>query len=626
MAKKKDDGQKNLQKYLTRIEAAEKYRDNGYKERWKRCYKRWRNHMDAIIDPETGKIAQRSNIGIPYTFTQVETILPRLVETLFASRPYVAVKDREPTDLPNAQKNETLLDWQMNERMDIKDTFYDGLKGLCIYGTAITFTGWKYQTKEIIKKMLQPVKDEYDKPILDEVTGQPIQDYQLMRVKETVYDDPEVYFVDLGLFFVDPAATGIEDARYCGHVSYMTKKELQNKEELGLFKLDWKKIPKDGNKGNKARDERMTSVGLPTFDDQGSEDADDVLYEVHHYWEDDKYVAIINRAYMACDTDNPYWHKKKPYDKAVYTIVPGEFYGIGIPEICEDLQDELNVERNQRIDYRTRTMQRMYKVRKGSEVDKNQVRWRPNGIVYVDDMDDIAEFLASELPASSFSEENTIKQDMQDATGAHDVVMGTADNKETATTTMTKDNNASMRFKLIISSMEKRLLAGVSRKIVQNNQQFIDTERWLRVTGENGDGFDKISPEEIQGEFDFICMGSSVEPLANKEAFKQRMVEMYSIASKDPIYQQFPDKRMALLKKVFEAFDIKDIDSVLPTDQEMQQKDKERQLLDILMKRYAAEGQTQPGQAMPGETPMMPEGGAANTAAMAEQGLGGGAY
>ncbi|MCG3771865.1 MAG: hypothetical protein JW384_03062 [Nitrosomonadaceae bacterium] len=59
--------------------------------------------------------------------------------------------------------------------------------------------------------------------------------------------------------------------------------------------------------------------------------------------------------------------------------------------------------------------------------------------------------------------------------------------------------------------------------------------------------------------------------MANKEAFKQRMVELFGIASKDPFYQQFPIKRRNLLKKVFEAFDMKNTDDVLPTDEEMQQ-------------------------------------------------------
>ncbi len=626
MAKKKDD-QKSLTKYLNRIEAAEKWRDSAYKELWTRCYKRWKNHVDALTDPDTGKeITDRSNISIPYTFVQVETILPRLVETLFASRPYVAVKDREPTDLPNAGNNEVLLDWQMNERMDVQDIFHTGLKGLAIYGTAVAFTGWRYQERTVIRKEQQPVIDEETgQPYLDEYQ-QPIQELQPVKVNTVEYDDNEVDFVDLGLFFTDPASTDIDDARYCGHISHMTKAQLEQKEDIGMFKLDWKKIPKD-SKGNAARDYRMSSVGLPTFDDQVPENDEDALYEVIHYWEDDKYVAIINRAYIACDTENPYWHKKKPYDKAVYTVVPGEFYGIGIVEMVEDLQDELNAERNQRIDFRSMCLRRMFKVRRGSVVDKKQLKWRQNGIVEVDDMDDIREFTVADVPSSSFAVENQAKQDFQDTTGAHDVVMGSSDTSETATTTMSKDNNASMRFRLTISNIEKKLLVSVARKMLQNNQQFLDTDRVLRIAGENGDEWAKISPAEIQGEFDFVAMGSSVEPLANKEAFKQRMIELYGVATKDPIYQDFPGKRMAILRKVFEAFDIKETDNLVPTDEDIQQNDQKTQLLQQLLMEKQQGAMASPSSMpppMPGG-PALPEGGGANTAMMAEQGMAGGA-
>lgn len=612
------DNQKNLNKYLTRIEAAEKWRDNAYKELWATCYKRWRNHVDAIRDPRTGKtVTDRSNISIPYTFVQVETILPRLVETLFASRPYVAVKDREPTDLPNAKNNEVLLDWQMNERMDIQDIFHGGLKGLCIYGTSVSFTGWRYVEKQVIRRQPQPVVDEETgEPYLDE-WGQPITDLQPVRINEADYDDNEVEFIDLGLFYVDPAAEDIDDARYCGHASYMTKEQLQQKVDTGLYKIDWKKVPKD-NKSNTARDYRMSQVGLPTYDDQIAESDEDALYEVLHYWEDDRYVTIINRAYIACDTSNPYWHKRKPYDKAVYTKVPGEFYGMGIVESVEDLQDELNAERNQRIDFRSMSLRRMFKVRKGSEVDKKQLVWRQNGVVEVGEMDDVKEFSVADIPGSSFASESAIKKDFQDTTGAHDVVMGTSGASETATTTMSKDNNAAMRFRLTISNLEKKLLVSISRKMIANNQQFLDTDRVLRVVGENGDEWISLSPADIQGEFDFIAMGSSVEPLANKEAFKQRMIELYNIAGKDPIYQQFPNKRMALLRKVFESFDIRDVDDLVPSDEELQPP------------QMPGQGPMMPG-GMPGGPgtglpPMGPEGGGINTALMAERGLGGGNF
>lgn len=623
MAKK--DPNKNLQKYLNRIEAAEKYRDNGYKELWTRCYKRWRNYVDALLDPETGKeVKDRSNISIPYSFVQVETILPRLVETLFATRPYITVKDREPSDRPNAQRNETLLDWQMNERMDIQDIFHVGLKGCLIYGTAIAYTGWKLEQKEIIKKQLMPIDidgnpvlrvDENQIPLIDDYTGEPVQDWFPMRINEIEYDDPEVKFIDLGLFYVDPAAEDIDDARYCGHITYETKEQLQKKADLGIYKIDWKKVPKD-SKGNKARDYRMSSVGLPSTDDQVPENDDDYLYEVLHYWEDDKHVVILNRSYIAFEGDNPYWHKKKPYRKGVYTVVPHEFYGMGIIEMVEDLQDELNTERNMRIDFRAFLLRRMFKVRRGANINKKELKWRQGGIIYLDDMDDVQEMGIRELPNSSFPHEQTIKQDMQDATGAHDVIIGTSNSNETATSTMTKDNNASMRFKLVISNLEKKLLVGVARFMIQLNQQFIDNERVLRITGENGDSWTKITPEEIQGEFDLIAAGTSVEPLANKEAYKQRLVELYGIAKQDPIYNQFPEKRVALLKKVFEAFDIKDTEALLPTDQEMQIMNQNTQMLQQLTAEKEAQLNTSPQ-------------GALNTAAQTEQGLqmaGGGGY
>lgn len=607
MAKK--DSNKNLNKYLTRIEAAEKHRDNSYKELWARCYKRWRNYVDALIDPQTNQVvADRSNISIPYTFVQVETILPRLVETLFAARPYVAVRDREPSDLPNAKNMEVMLDWQMNERLDVRDLFHGGLKECCIYGTAIAYTGWKWEQREVIKKQLLPVTEPdpltgEEIPVYDEY-GNAVTDWQPVRINEIEYDDPDLKFIDLGLFYVDPAAEDIDDARYCGHDEFQTKEQLQRLVDQGAYKIDWKKVPKDRNR-NEARDYRLSQVGLPTTDDQIAESDEDALYRVTHYWEDNKRVVIINRAYIAAEGENPYWHRRKPYRKGVYTAVPHEFYGMGIVEMLEDLQDELNTERNMRIDFRAFLLRRMFKVRRGANINKKQLKWRQGGVVEVDDMDDVAEFGVSDTASSSFAQETTIKQDMRDCAGAHDVVMGTSQNRETATTTMTKDNNASIRFKLIINSLEKKLLVGVARLIIQMDQQFIDVPKWIRVTGEDGANVPmQIAPEDIQGEFDLIAAGSSVEPLANKEAFKQRMVELYQVAGQDEIYKLFPEKRVRLLKKVFESFDIKDSEHLLPTDEEFKQ---------------AMLAMQQPPPTPTGEPVAME--GQANTVPMEEQGL-----
>lgn len=626
--KRPPKGQENLQKYLSRIQAAEAHRDSGYKELWIRCYKRYRNYVDQLVDAKGKPITDRSNISIPYSFTQVETILPRLVETLFAARPYVTVFGREPEDEFNADNMETLLDWQMNERMDIQRIFKTGLKELCIYGTSVAYSVWRLKERKIIKKQLQPVIKD-DEPVYEDDGVTPVQDWLPMEMNEKEYDDPDVKFVDIMSFYTDPNGENVDESRYCGHVCYESKEYIQEQVDQGLWNVDWSKIGND-TRSNQARANRMGAVGLPNSDENADSSDNNGIFEVHYYWEDDKYVVLINRSWVAAETENPYWHKRKPYNKEVYCEVPHEFYGMGIIEMIGDLQDELNNERNMRIDFRSFLLRRMFKVRRGANVDRKQLVFKQGGIIEVDEMDDLEEMGVSDVPSSTFTEEQTIKQDMQDTSGAHDVVMGTSTSSETATTTMSKDNNASMRFKLVISSVEKSLLVGVSRLMMQLNQQFMDTDKVMRVTGEKGAKWVRLSPEDIQGEFDLTAAGSSVEPQANKEAFKQRMVELFGIVSNNPIMQQYPDKIMALLGKVFEAFDMKNTDMLLPTEQDMQGS-MAQQAVQQFIAGLPPELQQILSQFMQPSAPMMPDGnatppgtpsgGGANTAMMQEQGL-----
>lgn len=620
-------------KIIERIEAAENWRDSSYKDLWQRCYKRWRNYVDEIKDQNGKPVKDRSNISIPYTFTQVETILPRLVESLFAARPYVTVKGREPQDEQNGKNMETLLDWQMNERIDIQDVFHSGLKEMCIYGTCVSYVGWKYRERTVIKRMqtqvyepdpMNPEEPRFDPiigdmvPILDEF-GQPLTTWEEQEVNDIDYDDPEVKFIDLGLFFVDPNATDIDDARFAGHTCYKTKREIDDMAERDEeMNVKWEDIPKEYQE-NKVRNERMSSVGLSSVNDENVEHEDeDKLYKVDYYFEDDRQVIIINRSYKAKDAKNPYWHKRKPYVKDVYTDVPHEFYGMGVVEMLEDLQDELNTERNMRIDYRAMSLRRMWLVKKGTEAAKQNLTWRQNGRIYVEDLqDEIKALEAPTITGDSFNQEQIIKQDMRDASGAHDVVMGTSGGANTATETMTKDNNAAIRFKLIISSVEKRLLVGVARFMIQLNQQFIDSNRMFRVTGENGDQWIQQTPEDIQGEFDLVAAGSSVEPMANKEAYKQRMLEAFGVVANNPIMQQYPAKIIHMLKKVLEAFDIRDTDSILPSDDEVNGI-QQQMMMQQFMSGLPPEIQALMSQP---QSPMMPTGGGSNTAPLQEQGM-----
>ena len=550
-----------LDTILRMVSQAEGWRDANYKELWERYYKVWRNHVKRT---KSG----RSQISVPYATTQVETIVPRIRETLFASRPYTTILGRESADEEQAKSNQLLLDWQQNERLDFPYIFEDLARGACIYGTCVAHTGWKL---EYGKKKLKPtamVVDDAGALVLG--PGQE-PTTQMVEVEEPYvqYDDPDVKVLDIMSFFIDSRAASIEEARFCGHLEYKTEAELRKMEKLPAhaYKIDWERL-KDEEQDDAGKDAKRGIIGQNTDDMDVPQDKK--LYEVMHYWENTKHVVVVNRKQLVMEEKNPFWHMKKPYDAAHYIRVPGEFYGIGVIELTDDLQQTLNTERNLRIDYRKAGLARMWSVLKESGIKPSDLLWRPDGVVMVNDHNDIREIIVQQMPVGSVDEEMLAKQDMRDATGAHDVVMGNNNPRETATATMTKDNNAAMRFRLVITNFERDLLVAISKKMLAMNQQFLTEARTLRVTN-NKTEYVTVKPEDIQGEFDMIAAGSSVEPIANREVHKSNLMNLYNVVMANPLIQAFPAKQMTLLKKLVEAFDIKDVDSILPTEEELQQ-------------------------------------------------------
>lgn len=534
---------------MERIEGAEKWRDASYGALWLDCYRRYRS--------EALPAALGSNIFVPQTFMQCEVIKSRLREALFRERPYIAALPVEGEDREHAANMQLLLDWQMNERMGFERLIGEEVAtNLVVYGSAVTYTGWQLKTRRITQAVAasQPLEDATGQPLLDD-SGQALvlAELQPVAVEAVVYDDPLVTNIALGDFFVDPEAVDIESARFCGHREFQTKEALQQMADQGKYQIDWQELEAD----NQAGDAYYESSEAKS------------LYEVHHYWEDDRHLVLLNRQQIVCDEPNPFWHGMKPYDKCCYVSLPGEFYGLGLPQVLAGLQDELNTARNQRIDYNSMALRRMWKLRRGCGLTARDLVWRQNGVLQVENMDDIMEINIQDLPANAFANEAAIKQDMQDTTGCHDILMGLTYANETATTTVTRDNNASLRFKVVIAGMINDLLVPIARKCAALNQQFLSELKLLRILGtEQQEGMSAasrgIGPYDLSGNFDIIFCGGAVDSAANKQLNKERALQAYSLALADPAYQADDQARLLLFRRVLEALEIKDAAGLLP--------------------------------------------------------------
>lgn len=550
---------------LERITTAEDWRDSVYVEKWKSYLRQYRSkYANAASD--------HSHVFIPQTFMQVETVKSRTYESLFTNRPYITIMPRGREDKEKADAVQALLDWQICERMHLPAVFADCLlTDALVFGTSVVFTGWL--RKERMQKHRATVQrlllDDMGMPFLDEM-GAPIS----MDIKEIVeeplmvYDDPVVQRIDLFDFFVDKTATTIQDARFCGHTEWLTKEQIQNLEAVAGWSVNWKNLsPVAYVKGGKEIRAELNGGSIEPVDDCFDKKSAGSIYEVKQYWEDNRHVVIINGEECALDEPNPFWHGMKPYDKCCYVPLVNEFYGIGIPEVLGDLQDELNTIRNQRIDYNNFCLRRMWKIRKGCGLTNKDLKWRQGGVIQVQDMDDVQEISVEKVPASAFTNEEVIKSDMKYATGVHDIVLGLSESDETATTTMTKDNNASIRFKFFIEELVDNILLPVARKCISMDEQYLEEDRLIRLfDNDQGylDQFTSISPEDLEGEYDFYYVGSSVEPMANKEAYKQKMVEVYQLAMSNPLMQQNLEAQQKLLLELFRAVEVKDPQSLVP--------------------------------------------------------------
>ncbi len=531
---------------MERIENAEKWRDSNYADLWRDCFRRY------CSEPLPRK--EGSNIFVPYTFMQCEVIKARLRESIFAERPYIAALPVEAGDTERAANMQLLLDWQMNEQMEFGSLIGESVAAnLIIYGTAITYTGWQLKTRKMVEAavMEKPLLDAKGLPLFDD-SGQPLTMESIAPEAKNVvvYDDPIVVSIPLNDFFVDEEATNIDDARFCGHREYQTKEALEELVMQGKYRIDWQALSEQDNADAYFSDEDAKS-----------------LYEVHHYWQDDCHMVLLNREQLICDEANPFWHGMKPYDKCCYSSLPDAFYGIGIPEVLAGLQDELNTTRNQRIDYNSMSLRRMWKMRRGCGLTAHDLVWRQNGVLQVENMDDVMEINIQPMPANAFADEASIKQDMQNTTGCHDILMGLSYTNETATTTLARDSNASMRFRAIISLIIRDLLVPIARKCASMNQQFLTNKRLIRLVGEDNtpsNDLQGISPYDLIGNFDIIFCGSSMDAAANKQLNKEKALQAYSLALADPAYQADDQARMRLFKRVLEALDIKNATSLLP--------------------------------------------------------------
>lgn len=562
-----------------------------YEERAINCYKHLVGYLDETEEDkkarENGEPV-RSNLFIPRTYQIIDTIRSRYLMAIFNKRPYlefIPIPSRQLRFLLQEAEDKanvaaSLVDEQL-EKNNIVAKFYDYITSVLTFPAGVLGVGWRYEEAYVKRKV--PMPQIVMTPMGPQYTGRYV--YEVQENIETVWDDNEVVNIDFFDFWPDPKGNNIDDCRGVFQREFVTKDELVQRlhflellDEGAIYLKDIKELDEipGGESFSRGREDRLAEIGMtgdmPEIFSQSRDEGlrDKKEFELLHWWENNRHAMLINRDKCIYDGPSPYWrHRKKPFIVSSFDRLPNEFYGQSAIEILYDLQEEENTIHNQRSDNVNFIINKMWKVRRGADIDDSELISRPHGIIHVDRMDDVEELQMQDVAASSFNQQNFVSHIMENTLATPPVIRG-ADSAgdKTATETLKQTTNAGMRFDVKILLFRSLDIKRLAYLMDMNNQQFINEERLVRIGVDKGMKWRMITPGDLIGERDYRPAGANVDPAANKEVRREQLSHMMQFFMQTGV--PFVDY-YKLIEEWLQSFDIENAEKFLVPQQEAMQ-------------------------------------------------------
>ena len=463
---------------------------------WDTNYEAYRTYYEMPMDGEM------SELGIPLVFADIESYMPRLA----ANKPEINVWPRNEEDRGRAGKHRLLVDYGW-DALKMPLHLVDYVKNAKIYGTAI----WKLSYRKEVRNRLARVIEQTPKTMLDgllEIPGQFTEENSVVTQPMVVWDDPWVDLMDLDEIIPDPDGWDIDSCAWVIHkrkvnleaivASLQAGEEIYDEKAVRAL-LDWSKTGNMAeNPADTLADNRKSTFGdlLLGIDDHKRE-----ITELE-CWYDGKIVSVVKEN----ENLEPIQYRmnplgRKPFIKFCPIPLPKEFYGISLAEVLYSLAIELNILHSSRMDNLLYAAHRMFKILRTSNISAQQLRFRPGGALYVDDMRDIEELQTAPMDFSLHRETDEIRMWAQRAGGATDTFQGLASNLTGGTATeanllaQASGSRAGLMFKLLTDGP----LNEWGYLVTLLNEIYMDTDKQVRITGGmfEEDSFETITPEDL---------------------------------------------------------------------------------------------------------------------------------
>lgn len=193
-------------------------------------------------------------------------------------------------------------------------------------------------------------------------------------------------------------------------------------------------------------------------------------------------VHLIERN-LKTDTEG---NSLKPYEECWYTRVPNRWYGRGVAEKLLTLQIYANIVFNVRINRSRISQLGLFKMKKGAGVTPQQLARLPsNGVVVLNNLEDLEQFQMQEVGESSYKDEEVINTITQRLTNAFNIATGEALPSDTAATTASIQNqNSESNFTVIKNTIAGFLTRWMDRHALKIIAKELSTNQIVRITSD----------------------------------------------------------------------------------------------------------------------------------------------
>jgi len=549
--------QKIIDDYREKLVFAKEWQDKIY-EKMIRYYFLYRGLQEEEEYP------WRNNICLPIAFSIIETLTPRVL----LNQPKISLKGFTSEAKQYVKQSKAILDYDFYNQ-DFQLELIDWFKRNFIYGQSVLKVMFKKIERLIPeKKLLAKVKRFFRGQSKSRIE-------QFVDIKAL---EPFHFKMD------DPQSNYIKNAGWVMNDIYLSKKTIKDNRE-GIYKntefikeeeikddfasAKWEVSQLINKKRGRILKEGITSIGhSQSFKRQKLVKVTELYIRSSKEFPLGRLRVFGNDKIPLRDDINPYWYidGEFPFVEIKDQPVPGEFYAVGEIESVESLIYEKNHIRNRRLDSSEQSSDEMWWVDPESEVDENDLVWRPGGIIGGKQDEDFGVVKHEQPFVTMSSEEALVENDIQSTIGFGDASKGQGQKYETATGLMALINEANQRFAAKIKIIGEMGIARLCKMILQMEQFEASGKRLGKIIGEDEE-FIEVPSSEIRSDYNFKVT-IDPNPLLNKMLNIEELNKVLQTLSAQPEGKGFNIIQKEIIKTLNIMSD-EEVDSVMGEKNEL---------------------------------------------------------